>query len=111
MNPTGGLDDVVHQRHRLGILTVAAESDRVEFTFLRDTLELTAGNLNRHLAVLEGAGLIATEKALEGRRPKTWVRVTRAGRAALARELAALESLVRRHQQLADAPHGDGAAN
>jgi DNA-binding MarR family transcriptional regulator len=111
MNPTGGLDDVVHQRHRLGILTIAVESDRVEFTFLRDILELTAGNLNRHLAVLESAGLIATEKALEGRRPRTWVRVTRKGRVALSRELSALERLVRRHQQLGDASPGDAVAD
>jgi DNA-binding MarR family transcriptional regulator len=98
-SPTGGLDEVVHQRHRLGILTIAAEADQVEFTYLRDTLELTAGNLNRHLAVLEEAGLVTVAKGHLGRRPRTWVSITAAGRSALAAEMAALRELVRRHER------------
>ncbi|WP_440902664.1 winged helix-turn-helix domain-containing protein [Actinosynnema sp.] len=96
-HPTAGLDDVVHQRHRLGILTVTAEADRVEFGYLKSTLELTAGNLSRHIAVLEEAGLVAVEKGYEGRRPRTWVGITAEGRGALAREMAALRALLERH--------------
>jgi DNA-binding MarR family transcriptional regulator len=92
-HPTGALDEVVHQRHRLGILTIAAAADRVEFGYLRETLELTPGNLSRHVAVLEHAGLVDVEKGYAGRRPRTWVRITRAGRAALAAELATLATL------------------
>ncbi|MEU7824284.1 transcriptional regulator [Catellatospora sp. NPDC049133] len=94
--PTNALDDVVHQRHRLGILTIAAEAERVEVGYLRDALELTAGNLSRHLAVLEEAGLVHTEKGYHGRRPRTWVVITPPGVAALDAELAALQELVRR---------------
>ncbi|MCW2876994.1 MAG: MarR family transcriptional regulator [Sphaerisporangium sp.] len=97
-HPTGGLNDIVHQRHRLGILTIAGDAARVEFTYLREALELTGGNLNRHLAVLEEAGLVTLEKGIDGRRPKTWVVITRAGRKALAAEISALEELVRRHR-------------
>ena len=95
-HPTNGLDDTVHQRHRLGILTITAEA-RAEFGYLRDALGLTPGNLSRHLTVLEEAGLVQVEKGYEGRRPRTWVRITASGRAALAAELAALTELVRRH--------------
>jgi DNA-binding MarR family transcriptional regulator len=98
-HPTNGIDDVVHQKHRLGILTVAAESKRVEFGYLREVLELTAGNLSRHLTVLEGAELIQVEKGYEGRRPKTWVSITGTGRSALAAEIAALRALVARHDR------------
>ncbi|MGN6244392.1 MAG: winged helix-turn-helix domain-containing protein [Motilibacteraceae bacterium] len=98
-SPTGGLDEVVHQRHRLGILTVASEADEVEFTYLRDTLGLTAGNLNRHLAVLEDAGLITVTKGYQGRRPRTWVSITAPGRKALAVEMAVLRELVHRHER------------
>jgi predicted ArsR family transcriptional regulator len=95
-HPTNGLDDTVHQRHRLGILTITAEA-RAEFGYLRDALGLTPGNLSRHLTVLDEAGLVQVEKGYEGRRPRTWVRITAGGRAALAAELAALTELVRRH--------------
>ncbi len=95
-HPTNGLNDVVHQRHRLGILTIAAESKRVEFSYLKDALELTGGNLSRHLTVLVDAGLLDMEKGYDGKRPKTWVSITRAGRTALAAEIAALRALVAR---------------
>lgn len=94
-HPTNGLDDTVHQRHRLGILTIAAETERVEVAYLRSTLELTAGNLSRHLTVLEEAGLIQIEKGYHGRRPKTWIRITPQGDAALAAEIKALQELLR----------------
>lgn len=96
-HPTNGLNDVVHQRHRLGILTIAAESERVEFGYLKDALELTGGNPSRHLTVLVDAGLLDMEKGYDGKRPRTWVSITRAGRAALAEEIAALRALVARH--------------
>lgn len=94
-HPTSGLDDVVHQRVRLGILAVTHEARRVEFSFLRDTLDLTAGNLSQHLGVLEKAGLIDIEKGYEGRRARTWITLTKAGAAALRDELATLKALIR----------------
>ena len=103
-HPTRTLDEVVHQRHRLGILTVAAEARRVEFGYLREALDLTAGNLSRHITVLAGAGLVEVDKGYEGRRPRTWVRITRSGRKALATEMAALGALVRRHESAAGRP-------
>jgi DNA-binding transcriptional ArsR family regulator len=96
-HPTAGIDDTVHQRHRLGILTITAEAQRADFGQLRVALGLTAGNLSRHLAVLEEAELVQVEKGYEGRRPRTWVRITSRGRKALAAELATLTELVRRH--------------
>jgi DNA-binding MarR family transcriptional regulator len=96
-HPTNVLDETVHQRHRLGILTITAEA-RAGFGYLRDALGLTAGNLSRHHTVLEEAGLIQMEKGYAGRRPRTWVGITSAGRAALATEVDALAELVRRHR-------------
>jgi DNA-binding HxlR family transcriptional regulator len=96
-HPTNGLDDTVHQRHRLGILTITAEA-RAEFGYLRGALGLTPGNLSRHLTVLEEAGLVQVEKGYRGRRPRTWVRITGRGRAALAAELTALTELLNRHR-------------
>ena len=93
-HPVNGLDEVVHQRVRLGILTIAHEARRVEFGYLRTQLELTAGNLSKHLSVLEQAGLIAVEKGYEGRRGRTWITLTAAGTAALANEIQRLKQLI-----------------
>lgn len=62
IHPSNELDDVVHQRVRLGILSIAHEARRVEFGYLRSNLELTGGNLSQHLSVLEAAGMITLEK-------------------------------------------------
>jgi DNA-binding MarR family transcriptional regulator len=96
-HPTNGLDETVHQRHRLGILTITAEAQRAEFGYLRDALGLTPGNLSKHLTVLERAGMVEVDKGYTGRRPRTWVRITPQGRAALAAELATLTRLLHRH--------------
>ncbi len=93
-HPVNGLDDVVHQRVRLGILTIAHEAHRVEFGYLRTQLELTGGNLSQHLGVLEAAGLIEVEKGYAGRRARTWVTLTKAGHAALADEIGRLKLLI-----------------
>ena len=95
-HPALRLDDTVHQRVRLGILAVLQEVKRADFSSLREVLDLTDGNLSRHLQVLEGAGLVQVKKGYEGRRPRTWISSTRAGRAALEAELRALRELITR---------------
>ncbi|MFI1092029.1 winged helix-turn-helix domain-containing protein [Streptomyces sp. NPDC020917] len=93
-HPVTSLNDVVHQRVRLGILTVAHQARRVEFGFLRTALGLTAGNLSQHLTVLEKAGLVAVEKGYEGRRARTWLSLTPAGDRALRDEVTQLKRLI-----------------
>ncbi len=94
--PIGRLDNVVHQRVRLGILTILSEVEQADFAFLRDTLQLTDGNLSSNLQVLEQAGYVDVEKTYEGRRPRTRIRATRAGQKALKEEIAVLEAIVAR---------------
>ncbi|WP_055585674.1 winged helix-turn-helix domain-containing protein [Peterkaempfera griseoplana] len=98
-HPVNALDDVVHQRVRLGILTVAHQARRVEFGFLRTALDLTAGNLSQHLSVLEKAGLVHIEKGYEGKRPRTWLTLTPAGDRALREEVAQLKRLIQQIEQ------------
>ena len=95
-HPSSALDDVVHQRARLGILAILDEAGRADFAYLRDSLELTDGNLARHLETLEHAELIRITKRFEDRRPRTWVSATPKGRAALRSEIAALKSIISR---------------
>lgn len=94
-HPAAGLDDVIHQRTRLGIVSVLAES-RCDFTYLRRVLGLTDGNLNSHLGVRVQAGYVRTEKDVTGGRARTWGSITPDGRAALGVEIRALQSLIAR---------------
>ena len=66
----------------------------MDFGYLKKTLDLTAGNLSRHIGILEEAGMVTVEKGYEGKRPRTWVSITTGGRQALAEELAVLKALV-----------------
>ncbi|WP_051266616.1 winged helix-turn-helix domain-containing protein [Nakamurella lactea] len=93
-HPAAALDDVVHQRFRLGILAILAGGDRVEFSYLREALALSAGNLSRHLTTLVQAQLILVEKGYQGSRPRTWVSITKAGRRAYRNEMTVLRSLL-----------------
>ncbi|MCA1834762.1 MAG: transcriptional regulator [Actinobacteria bacterium] len=95
-HPVNGLDDVVHQRTRLGILAILNETTKADFSYLKNALELTDGNLSRHLTVLEDANLIEVQKGYEGKRPRTWVKITKLGKKALAYEVEALKTLVHR---------------
>jgi DNA-binding MarR family transcriptional regulator len=98
-HPIQDLDEMVHQRSRLGILAVLAEGGRVQFGFLQKTLDLSDGNLSRHLTTLENVGYLRIEKGYEGRRPRTWAHITKAGRRALASEIAQLKALMARVEQ------------
>ena len=88
-DPTG-----TAERVRLGILAVLAETRRADFGYLRGALELTDGNLARHLQVLGQAGYVRLEKTIDGNRPRTWISATKAGRAALASEVTSLRALL-----------------
>lgn len=91
-----GLDRVLHEKARLGILTaLAARRDAASFGELTRLCSLTDGNLSRHLDVLAEAGLVEIHKGYSGRRPHTECRITAAGRKRFKDYLAALEQVLR----------------
>jgi DNA-binding MarR family transcriptional regulator len=91
-----GLDRVIHERARLGVLTsLIAHPRGLAFGELRRLCQLTDGNLSRHLQVLQEAGLVEVAKAVEQNRPQTTCRITPEGRARYLDYLAVLEQVVR----------------
>jgi DNA-binding MarR family transcriptional regulator len=76
------LDPVVHGQIRLAALSLLSGVDEAEFTFLRDKIGTTDGNLSVHLGKLEEAGYIEVEKKFIDRKPKTLYRMTTKGRTA-----------------------------
>ncbi|MCX2728180.1 transcriptional regulator [Thermomicrobium sp. 4228-Ro] len=100
------LDELIHQPTRLRImaaLAALAPNSEVEFTYLRDLLELTDGNLSAHLLRLEEAGYVRSRKTFVGRKPRTYVALTPRGRAAFESHRAALLALLS-----GQAPQPDG---
>ena len=92
------LDPMLHEKGRLAIVSVLAAVDSVSFTELRDTLEMTDGNLSVHLQKLEEKGYVSITKQFVGRRPLTTCRLTKPGQQAFARYLNHLEALVRENR-------------
>jgi DNA-binding MarR family transcriptional regulator len=91
-----GLDRVLHEKARLGILTsLVAHPDGLKFGELRSFCALTDGNLSRHLDVLRDSGLVEVWKGFEHRRPQTLVRLTPDGRRRFIAYLEELERVVR----------------
>jgi DNA-binding HxlR family transcriptional regulator len=91
-----GLDRVIHEKARLGLLTsLMAHPKGLAFADLKQLCGLTDGNLSRHLQVLQEAGLVEVTKGYEGNRPHTSCRLTKAGRRRFLDYLAVLERLVR----------------
>jgi DNA-binding HxlR family transcriptional regulator len=91
-----GLDRVIHEKARLGLLTSLMAYPRgLAFADLKHLCGLTDGNLSRHLQVLQEAGLVEVTKGYEGNRPHTSCRLTKAGRRRFLDYLAVLERLVR----------------
>ncbi len=90
-----GLDRVLHEKARLGILaSLLAHRDGLAFTDLKDLCALTDGNLSRHLTALQKAELIAVQKGTAGRRPQTRVKLTAVGKKRFLEYLAVLEGIV-----------------
>lgn len=74
---------------------VSMEDDaQLEFTYLRDLLELTDGNLGAHLRKLEEAGYVLLVKTFVARKPRTYVVITSQGKRAFGEHVSALEAIV-----------------
>ena len=98
-----GLDRVLHERARLGILaSLAAHAGGLLFNDLKQLCSLTDGNLSRHLAVLSEAGLVEVRKGDSGPRPQTMYRLTPDGRRRFAEYISVLEQVVARIVELTD---------
>ncbi len=90
-----GLDRVIHERARLGILaSLLAHPQGLSFGELLELCNLTDGNLSRHLQVLQGERLVGVTRALGPGRPQTMCRLTCAGRKRLLDYLEVLEQVL-----------------
>ena len=92
------LDRVIHEKGRLGIMSMLAASPELSFTELRDALEMTDGNLTSHMRTLQEAGYVALSKSYENNRPLTTCSLTAAGKKAFAGYVDLLEQIVQQNR-------------
>jgi DNA-binding MarR family transcriptional regulator len=92
------LNEIIHQTVRLRIMAALVSLDpgnEVEFTYLRDLLEVTDGNLGAHLRKLEESGYIAVNKTFVERKPRSYISATTEGRLVFQKHVEALESILK----------------
>lgn len=96
MNPEPflNLDRIIHEKGRLGIMSLLAASPELSFTDMRNSLEMTDGNLTTHIRTLQEAGYVAVSKTFEKKRPLTTCSLTTSGRKAFSDYVNVLEQIV-----------------
>jgi len=88
------LDRVIHEKGRLAIMSMLAASPELSFTELRDTLNMTDGNLTTHIRTLQEAGYVSVTKSFRDNRPLTTCSLTTAGKKAFTNYINLLESII-----------------
>jgi len=89
------LDNLIHERVRLGIVSALAANESLTFSELKELLKTTDGNVSVHARKLEDANYLTCTKSFDGRIPKTEYRLTDTGRQALEQYLDHMEALIR----------------
>lgn len=90
------LNKAFENRIRLGIMSVLMVNDWVEFSMLKETLDITDGNLASHIVALEKLSYVEVRKQFIGKKPNTSYAVTKEGKKAFNEHLDALENLLKR---------------
>jgi len=88
------IDETIHQRTRLAIMSTLAPVESLDFNDLKAQLGLSDGNLSTHLSALERARYVKIVKGYRRRKPRTTVWMTAKGRSALASYVDLLQSIL-----------------
>jgi DNA-binding MarR family transcriptional regulator len=87
------LDDIIHAPTRLQMVAMLSTSAWAEFGMVRDELHVSDSVLSKQVAILETAGYVKVKKGYVGKRPRTWLQLTKVGRAVFVSHVAALTAL------------------
>ena len=87
------LDEIIHAPVRFSIVAALATVDEAEFGVVRDVVEISDSTLSKQVSVLEGAGYVKVRKGYIGKRPRTWLSLTKVGRRAYTAHLDALRAI------------------
>ncbi|WP_370882725.1 winged helix-turn-helix domain-containing protein [Kineosporia succinea] len=85
---------------RFGIVSLLAATRWAEFSYVRDSLGLSDSALSKQASHLSKAGYLEVHKGYVGKRPRTWLRLSPAGRNALAGHIRYLQEVARTAREL-----------
>ncbi len=88
------LDPMIHAPIRLAVLSILISVESANFTYLKDTIGTTDGNLSTHLSKLEEQGYITIEKTFQGKKPLTTCAITEKGRTSFLQYLDQMERII-----------------
>jgi DNA-binding MarR family transcriptional regulator len=94
IHPRHDLDDLLNSPTRLSILAALSRLEDVEFSALRDSLGVSDSVLSKQATMLEAAGYVQVRKGHVGKRPRTWLALSKDGRTAFLRHVAALHAVL-----------------
>ena len=95
-----GLHKAFESRIKIGIMSVLAVNDMLDFNAMKEYLDVTDGNLASHVKALEKEKFIGVKKSFVGKKPNTKYFMTKQGRKAFEDHLKALEKLIRSQKQV-----------
>jgi DNA-binding HxlR family transcriptional regulator len=90
-----GVERLIYERVRLGIMSALAMNDQLTFNELKTLFDVSDGNLSAHARKLEEAGYVVCTKSFEARRPRSEYRITQIGKKALLRYLEHIEAVIK----------------
>jgi DNA-binding HxlR family transcriptional regulator len=93
LHPRHRLNETIHAPIRFSIVATLAGVDLAEFSFVRDTVEVSDSVLSKQVATLESAGIVKVKKGYVGKRPRTWLSLTKCGRQTFQDHTAALREI------------------
>lgn len=91
------INKVFESRLRLGIMSVLAVNESIDFNSLKKLLDITDGNLASHISALEKSKYIKVNKTFIGKKPNTSYSATASGRKSFKEHLDALEQLISKY--------------
>jgi DNA-binding MarR family transcriptional regulator len=92
-HPRHGLDDLLGHPVRFSVAALLAAASKLEFSFVRDHVEVSDSTLSKQVSTLEQAGYVRVDKGFVGKRGRTWLSLTREGRRTFERHIAALQEI------------------
>ena len=94
-NFIGDLNKAFESRVRLGVMSILMVNEQVDFSAIKEQLQVTDGNIASHISALEKLDYIKIEKKFIGKKPNTSYAATLKGKKAFHEHLNALEAIIR----------------